>query len=858
VRHLVLSVLFTTTLFFNLLAQSQKINIDADGTLLNEVFIRLRDKYNFQFTFDDKSLSNYKITAHREFETKEAVVSYLLQGIPFEFEKNGDVFVIFPSQKTTANTKNKITNISGQVVEAETYEPLPFSYILINNRQVQSDQNGNFNFLASADTSFNMQISHLGYFVYDTLFSSSLNQQFELTPSVTQLKEVKVEGFDVERATLIGDAAGHMKINHTIAPYLPGYGDNAVYNVLRLMPGVLASGEQSSDLLVWGGYEGQSKVELDGFTIFGLKNFNDNIGVVNPLLIKTIRVLKGGYEAGYGDRVGGIIRITGKNGNRAKPSITINVNNSTVNSLVEIPVSRKSTLVGAYRQTYYELYNPYDLNIFGHRDMSNSANQHNGNHNNFDGMVDVLVVPDYKFSDANLKYTYRGEKDDIFSASFYSGGDRYSYDIEREFGNFQLGNNYNERNKQFGASAGYSKFCGNNHKSEISISHSKFDNETTEFNSSSEMMGNNGQHGMGHESDQSNNEIVQVDNETDESFVEIVHHVSLINGIQLDLGLDFQQNNVLLYLKEEGQKLIDLNGLSEKYTGFVQGTIPVNKKLIAKPGLRAIYENETGQLFYEPRLIASYNLFETVKLNAAWGQYHQFISKTSFVDNNLNYSWFWTVSDGKTIPALNAQHWVGGISYNKNDFLLSVEGYLKKTDGITRYYNETLETGEGFYSGKSRSYGIDFYLKKEYKKNVAWVSYTLSKVEENFTFDPSNRYRLAPHDQRHELKFAGIYNWKSLYFSANYVYGSGFEIMKSFNDDDTSIPFYSRLDAAVVYKFSKGKVYGNLGLSVLNVLNRANIKYSNLRRVESSTSEIVNVHSEAIPFTPSLFLKLGI
>jgi hypothetical protein len=363
---------------------------------------------------------------------------------------------------------------------------------------------------------------------------------------------------------------------------------------------------------------------------------------------------------------------------------------------------------------------------------------------------------------------------------------------------------------------------------------------------------------MGHESDQSNNEIVQVDNETDESSVKIVHHVSLINGIQLDLGLDFQQNNVLLYRKEEGQDLIDLNGLSEKYTGFVQGTIPVNKKLIAKPGLRAIYENETGQLFYEPRLIASYNLFETVKLNAAWGQYHQFISKTSFVDNNLNYSWFWTVSDGKTIPALNAQHWVGGISYNKNDFLLSVEGYLKKTDGITRYYNETLETGEGFYSGKSRSYGIDFYLKKEYKKNVAWVSYTLSKVEENFTFDPSNRYRLAPHDQRHELKFAGIYNWKSLYFSANYVYGSGFEIMKSFNDDDTSIPFYSRLDAAVVYKFSKGKVYGNLGLSVLNVLNRANIKYSNLRRVESSTSEIVNVHSEAIPFTPSLFLKLGI
>jgi hypothetical protein len=82
--------------------------------------------------------------------------------------------------------------------------------------------------------------------------------------------------------------------------------------------------------------------------------------------------------------------------------------------------------------------------------------------------------------------------------------------------------------------------------------------------------------------------------------------------------------------------------------------------------------------------------------------------------------------------------------------------------------------------------------------------------------------------------------------------------MKNFSDDNTSIPIYSRLDVAMVYKFNKGIINGQLGLSVLNVLNQPNIKYSNLRRVETDTSEIINIHSEAVPFTPTLFLKIKI
>lgn len=849
-RKTILIFLLGISIVWNVLAQQQKINIDVAGIPLNKVFFELRDKYRFQFTFNDHLLSDFKITATREFDTKEAAVSFLLEGLPLEFEKNDDVFVIFSAQQKNTPLIKKYLHVGGQVLEAGTFEPLPFSYILINSRQVQSDQNGNFNFLASADTSINLQISHLGYFVYDTVFTQGMNRKFLLTPSVKELGEVKVEGFTVEKSTLIGDAPGLMTVNQTIAPYLPGYGDNSVFNVLRLLPGVLASGEQSADLLVWGSYESQTKVEFDGFTLFGLKNHNDNIGVVNPLLIKNIRVLKGGFDSSYDDRVGGIVQISGKNGNLSKPAATLNINNSTVNILGEIPVGKKSSLLASWRQTYYELYNPSTLNNSWSGDMSGDSWQHMGNHGN-EWMVDALVIPDYKFSDANLKYSFRGDKGEIITAGIYKGGDRYAYGVDGNYNSHQINNNLDEKNSQLGTSIILAKPWGKTHNSQLKLNYSTLNSSSSETNTTSV---SSGMHDMGEHSVK----VLTTENEVDEFAAELKDNFSIIPGNAFEAGIGWQINQAVFNQFVNNTSQYALNSTSDKGYAFVQNTISAGKKVQLTPGIRAVYDNLSDGFYIEPRFSASVKISEPVKFNASWGKYHQFISKISFVDENLNYSWYWVNSDGKTNPVLEATHWVGGISYNKNDFLFSAEGFYKSISGISRYFIGTAEIERGFYSGDGRSYGVDFYLKKEFKKNIVWISYTLSKAEENLSFDAPGTYRLAPHDQRHELKFAGIYNLKSFYFSANYVFGSGFEILKNYLAPNTTVPKYSRLDAAVVYKFSRGKLFGNIGISVLNLLNHQNIKYDNLKRIETGASDFANIYSGAIPFSPTLFLKLGI
>ena len=187
-----------------------------------------------------------------------------------------------------------------------------------------------------------------------------------------------------------------------------------------------------------------------------------------------------------------------------------------------------------------------------------------------------------------------------------------------------------------------------------------------------------------------------------------------------------------------------------------------------------------------------------------------------------------------------------------------MEGYYKDVTGLTRYVRNTANSLEGIYEGKGRSYGIDVMVKKDYKWLSAWVAYTLGKTEEIFEYFKTENYRRAPQDQRHEVKLAALVNLDPFYISADYVFGSGFPaspaILNGQEDDLT----YSRLDAAFIYKFLDRRLKGEIGLSVLNVLNTQNIKYANFERISANQTNSINIYSEAIPITPALYLKLAL
>ena len=825
-----------------LLAQTPgKIQVDVRKTPLNQVLLDLKENYGFQFAFDSDLLSKYSVSAKRTFQSQEETLKYLIRNLPFKVEKSGDVFLIIPQNEKKAELAT--TQISGQVLEIVTEEPLPYSYVLINHIPVQSDLQGNFNFIASADTGYNLQISHLGYYIYDTLLTASINKKFYMVPRIERINEVRILSNPVEESTLIGDRAGRMKINHQIAPILPGHGDNSVFTLLRLMPGILAAGEQSNDLLIWGAYESQSKIEFDGFTLFGLKNFNDNISVVNPFMVKNIEVLKGGYGVDYGDRVGGIVDIAGKDGTLQKPTFTFNINSTTVNSMVQVPLSKNSSLMAAYRQTYYQLYDPTTLSLFTNRQNTSNGNQGG----NASSGLDLEVTPDYIFRDANLKYSFKGDRGEHLALSFYGGGDQFMYDIDRELLVFKVTRSEKENNLQYGGSAQYSQPWNNGNVTAFSLAYSAFNQQLSEENRIENI-----KTGFIRSS-----ELTDSENSVDEVSLKAEHTLNFKEGHKLTLTAGAVNNHVRLSRSIDTENTLDLDNNLPRLYVYAQDELPLGELLDLKAGLRFTYATVLNRWVTEPRVSASLNITDHIKLNAAWGLYHQYTAKTTIIDSALNFTTFWVNADDKDFPVLSAEHYVAGVSYNNKGWTFSGETYYKTTDGLTRYFDGNKTYDAGFYRGNARSYGLDLFLKKEYKRQLAWISYTLSQTEEHFPIYVKEYYQPAPQDQKHEVKVAAIFNYKSFYFSANYVYGSGFERFNIETENGVNLDQpYNRVDASLVYKFRPGKVKAETGISVLNVFNTDNIKYSNLRLTTTDDLSLVGIYADAVPFTPTLFLKI--
>ena len=852
-------------------AQPKPIRIEASNEPLSLILLQLRNQYDFQFSYSENQLSPYKITVSKTFSSQKEAIQFLIKELPLHLKIMDNVFIIIPDKKKKKTDEEKnLTQISGQIVEAGSHEPLPYSNILINKHPMVADVAGNFNYTTLSDSSYRVRISHLGYYVYDTLIYAGIDQQFKLIPSSVKLTEIVVKNNVIENATMVGERIGKITINHNIARFIPGQGDNSVFNMIRLMPGVQAAGEQSNDLLMWGSYEGQSLITFDEFTLFGLKNYCDNISVVNPFLVKTIEIYKGAFDSKYGNRVGGIINITGKNGNMQKPVLNLNVNNTTVNGMVEIPLFKKSSLLMAYRQTYYNLYNPNDFNIFAPTKPITKSQGKAAQLKNI--AFDLNVYPDdYRFNDLNLKYTWNFDNGDQFYVSLYGGSDHFGLttdaNIIREIHGMHntakttelLINLLNkEGNRQRGMSVFYNKSWNNRLVSKFVFSHSDFSKQLSEEVQST----NNATENM------YSQDNVQTGNKALENSLRIENQLNFLNGHDLEFGggLYFNEAEIASNIKLQDTLSIDtLNRYRSSRTFvYLQDNLPVGERLILHTGVRVNRSFNSPKLYFEPRISATYQITQELKLTASIGSYHQFMSKIANVDKDLNYTYLWVTSN-ENIPVQNATHWATGVNYFKNNLTFNVEAYFKMTHNLTERVFERRNVGHTTvdayfpYFGNAKTYGLDFYAKKDFGKHSVWASYTLSRALESLA--PLNKklpgYTPAPQDQLHELKVAAVFNIRHFFLSSDYVYGSGLQILKEVFKDQTNDVAYNRVDVAVTYKFNPKKFSGEAGFSIMNLFDAQNLKYANLKSIQLSP-EFGNIHvySNAVAFTPILFLKL--
>ncbi|WKN33882.1 TonB-dependent receptor [Porifericola rhodea] len=790
--------------------------------------------------------------------------------------------------------------LQGSIREKGSEESLPNATIVIrqNGKGTVTNQDGYFTLLNVPSDTSTLLITYIGYRSQLLKLSPDKIQQrltIYLEEEVNELEEIVFSAPGSGQMIRASENISQISISPAQMAALPSLGEKDIFRSLQLLPGVSGSNEASSGLYVRGGTPDQNLILLDGFTVYHVDHFYGFFSAFNADAIKDVQLYKGGFGAQYGGRISSAMELTGKTGNVNQLSGKLGLSAVNANAMLEIPLGGKGALLVAGRRSYTDiiqngLYNDiFDLyNDGSAQGQAAPAGGQPPTGGGFGGggrrfgreFQQNTVEPTFFFYDLNAKLSYNPSDRDIIALSVYRGAD--DLDNSRSTQNaFSGGNNNTDRtlstdtkdvlnwgnrssslrwarqwNGRFytNAIAAYSNYYSVRDRSS-NITTTSADTVTTRSNGTAE------------------------DNDLQDFTFRLDNELLIGKSHQLGFGGQLTHNDI-----NYNYTLNDtLDILSRKDEGmlsaiYVQDIWKLTDRLSLTAGLRASYFDVTEELYYEPRASASYQLTERFRLKAAWGKYYQFANRIVREDVSQGSRDFWLLADDESNSVSSAIHYIGGISYETEDYLFDVEYYQKEMEGLSEFSLRFSRPGADiadsqlFYEGTGIARGVEFLLQKKSGAFNGWVSYTLGEVVHNFPALSDHAF-YALHDQRHELKIVGSYQLGNWTFASTWIYATGKPYSAPYGEYELNLldgatytyvsvgeknafrlPDYHRLDLSASLNFQLFGQKANAGMSVFNLYNQENIWY---KEFEVSEGEVIETDVSLIGFTPSLFFNIS-
>ena len=89
-KALLLGLLFST-----LLTLAQQVELDYQEQSLSTILIDFCERYELQYSLDDRYFSNFTATVSRQFFSPEEAFDYLLKDLPAAYKKVGAVYLFY-------------------------------------------------------------------------------------------------------------------------------------------------------------------------------------------------------------------------------------------------------------------------------------------------------------------------------------------------------------------------------------------------------------------------------------------------------------------------------------------------------------------------------------------------------------------------------------------------------------------------------------------------------------------------------------------------------------------------------------------------------------------------------------------
>ncbi|MEM9673683.1 MAG: carboxypeptidase-like regulatory domain-containing protein [Bacteroidota bacterium] len=797
---------------------SQSVQLDYSDEPLNEILLDLNDRYGVQVSINSELSAKCLITLNQSFASIDVALQTLADQCQLNLTQISQVYT-FREKSAPVPTEEGATShlFQGIVVEKGSQEPLPFVTIQLSDRFLTTDENGRFSF-KSLNRQEKVFLHYLGYAALDSTLVNGNNLTLTLEPQVTELDEVVVQGDSEVPATYAGEEAGRIKFTDVNNNLVPGISHNLIFNNLRLYPGIMAAGEPIADFVIWGSYAGQNHIIYDGISLFNSWGINHDIGRVNPHMIKNMEVYKGGYNVPIGDRIGGVVLVDAKAGDREQIRSDVSISNQLASAYLNIPIfSGSSALQLAGRKTYFSLSN-WSIEYQGERDF---------------------IVPTYDYSDINLKFTSTLSNANRLEISAIASEDSYNGQLRSRLRRGLI-EDINVNSVQRGASLKYTKSWSSGGISALDLSHSYYRPESTNsyFIEDLSMSDQRLQPRLW------TNSVQEFTAKFTQTFPATKYH-----QLQATLGWITNQTEQQV---GGGRRFIRNTPESlGRFTGYLHDQIQWNQRFSMQLGIKADLPTTTNRLYLQPRINGRYRITEQWNAQFGWGIYKQFITRNPAIDELGNRADVWEIADDVRTPVPESVHHVLGISYHADLFDFVLEGYYKNESGFSRYVlNWNADAIQ--IEGSAQAIGMDAFIRKKLNLHEFRLAYSLGRVRERFENERNfSVYRLAPQSQQHEIKGSATFNFYPISLSLVHVYGSGFPNTTIRRNTEDFAP-YARTDLALQYSFHVNHLSFDAGLSLLNLFNQRNIRLN--QSVNVPDGQVIN--TLGIPFTALVYLNI--
>ncbi len=868
------------------------LNESFDQKPLNGIFLLLEKKFHVKFAYDEEVVAPVKITRQVQAKNLQDALGQLFEGTDLVFQIPAPGQVLVRKEFPAPRNESFFIEISGRITDSWSGAPLPYAHVLYSDSEgVAADETGRFHCQVPIKEGgqANIQVQYIGYqsrkFALDSKsLPNDLN--IRLSPKVEKLPGIIVK----EKAPLISQQSGKDGSTLRISPLATMsffVGGKDIFRGLQMLPGINASDDLSADLSIRSGNGDENLVLLDGMTLYNVTHFFGIFSIVNPNIVDQVKIYKNAFPAEYGGRTSAIIDMRTQPMRQEGWQGIADLNILTSNAVLEAPISRNMSLLLGIRATNQDL---GESSLFSKVDPNTDEVFLNLGPNATSAKTVSTQQPNFRFYDANLKWTWQPSSNTRLLASYFRGNDQFAYDFDRKiYPPFRRNNLYFQEEyvekahwQNEGASVSWNQQWNPVFSSQLVLAQSKYQNETQ----------------IGTEFSKVQNQIDSVRTQFANTHFNLIEETnlhakntwSLPLSQTLDLGYQGVFSHVRFNVFEDsrsplnGNKWAPQNALYAQYqSGKTLG--PLSLSL----GLR--HTAFDGKSYWSPRIYLDLEAEKSLHLKGSFGLYQQYVRQLNHEDRFGRSFQYWVLSDDR-FPVATTQSAMLGFAHKNPWFDLDVEFYLKNTSGILEHALQRtgLPAIDGkpapfkyvLFKGEGKTQGIDVLLQKSTSKYAWWAAYTLSKSTQSFPQVFRGQAFPSPNDRRHQLKLNGQYSAGKFDLGATYVFASGrpytdFSVLGNQENDRTLLDpesrleyleDYHRVDLYGNYSFSIKNSEAKVGIHLYNILDRENVKYrqfiySFLSPPDSSSpnnklpvNTVAGTELEMLGFTPNISFQI--